>query len=110
MSNITANADFDQVAKESALKWITIFAKDVVHNVNGNLDFQRNFRCKFVQVTFGTVNIETAITHGLGFVPTGYIPVKLSNAGSVFTGITPWTGDVIYLARNTAGTVTLLIF
>lgn len=110
MSSITANTNFDQVKDDQLTKWLTIFGKDVVSTVNGNLDFLKNFKCRVVQVNFSAANVQQAITHGLGFVPIGCVQIKQSTAGHVIEGDTPWTKGVIYVKRNTVGACTLLIF
>lgn len=110
MSNITASADFTRVQDHDLERFLEIFADDVKRVVNGNLDFQTNFRAKLISVVFTSANTNTTVFHGLGQAPTGYIVSKLSAPMTVYDGTLESNKTTITLRSSAAGTALLLIF
>lgn len=45
-------------------------------------------RGNIIEVEFGTANTDQSIEHGLSRAATGYLPVSLSAAGSIYTSTT----------------------
>ncbi len=110
MSNITASTDMTQCRPEELAKFLDLFCQDVVNTVNGKLDFATNLNTKLISITFGAANTNTAVAHGLGRVPSGYIVTSASAATSVYTGSVPTSTSLLNLMASAAATVGLLVF
>ncbi len=110
MSSITESTDMTQVKPEELPKFVDLFFQDVVKVVNGDLDFQTNFNCKLISVTFGSANTDVSVGHGLGRVPAGYIVTGASAATSVYNGLTGNTNSNIVLRASAPATVGLLVY
>lgn len=50
----------------------------------------------------GSADTEFTVTHNLGAVPIGYIVMKNSKSGNVYSGTTAWTSSTIYLKHSSA--------
>jgi hypothetical protein len=114
MSKVTASTNFDQVADEGVelpqlKKFLAIFADQVVEVLTNKLDFETNFNCKLLSVTFSAANVNVAVNHGLGRVPTGYIVYQRSANLVVFDGSAN-TSTFLNLQASTAGTVSVIVF
>ena len=110
MSSITASVEMDQAKPEELAKFLTLFSQDVVAQVNGKLDFQTNFNCKLISVTFSAANTNVSASHGLGRIPAGYIVTSSSASANVFNGTSGHTTSVINLQASAAATVGLLVY
>lgn len=112
MSNITASSDMSQIDSKDidlVIKFIDLFMQNVVQVVNGQLDFKTNVNCKLLSITFSAANTNTAINHGLGRIPAGYIITGASAAALVYNG-TGNTTSVLNLMASAPATVGLLVF
>lgn len=116
-SQITASTSIDQVKKDEMGRFVDLFAQDttrvvndLLHAVNGRLDFENNFGAKIVNVVFTDADTETAVAHGIGRPPRGYIVTSLGAATTVYNSGTPWTANTIYLSATIATSADLLIF
>ena len=83
--------------------------------LNNGLKFSDNFNAQIVSYTSHAVaDTEDTIAHTLGRVPTGYLALHRSKAGTIYQGPatgTAWTATAIYVKSNVASTVfSLLIF
>ncbi len=110
MSKLTTSTDMTQCKPEELAKFMDIFCQDVEHTVNGNLDFQTNFDCKLISITFSAPNISVTVNHGLGRVPSGYIVTSASAATSVYDSTVANTTSAISLMASAPATVGLLVF
>ncbi len=110
MSSITASTDMDKVTDDDLSKYAELFFSDVVRVVNGGLDFQTNFNCKLVSITFGAFDTDTSIAHGLGRVPAGYIVTSSTAATGVYNGSIASTSSNLTLRSSNLATVGLIIF
>ncbi len=110
MSNITAGTNFDQVDKKDLDKFLSLFGADVTGTVNGKLDFQTNMNVKLVNVTFSSINTDTAVTHKLGRVPVGYLIYSSTCTTVIFNGITPNTATTLYLQCAMLGSASMIVF
>lgn len=111
MSSLTTSSDFGNLKDWEDLKrWITVWARDVESQINGNLDFTANIRCKLIDYTFLLANTEYGISHSLRKIPTGYILVNTNVATVLYNGGSTNTDSVIYLKVNTAATCKILVF
>jgi hypothetical protein len=83
--------------------------------VNGNVELGNtvdgaiNVQGKWVTVTFAAPNTDQTITHNLGRLPAGYIPMQKTAACDVYTGTVPATDSQITLKGTVATTVVLFI-
>lgn len=110
MSKITASPDVDQVKNEEFSRFCSIFNKNVQEMVNGNLDFQNNFNCKVISMSFSAINTDTAAVHNLGRVLSSYFVISKSAACDVYNGTSPATANLIYLKGTAVANVTLVVF
>lgn len=111
MSKITRETNIDLV-KDDEKRWnfVSQFFDNIKELLNNGLKFSDNFDSKFVNVSFAAANIDTAVPHGLGRVPTGYIVTRRGASLTVVDGATAWTSNIIYLKSTAIGTVTVLVF
>lgn len=110
MSSVTASTDMTQVKPEELTKFLDICLQDIVSTINGKLDFQTNFSCKLLSITFGAANVDVSTAHGLGRVPSGYIVTSASAAASVYNGSSGNTSTNIILRASAPATVGVLVF
>lgn len=110
MSSIKAPHEMTNLSPDELQKHVEILGDDLVRTINGKLDFQTNFNAKAVSAVFTAASTDTAVVHGLGRVPIGYLKTSQSVAMSVFNGTTRWTATTIYLQSSVAGTAGLLIY
>ena len=62
-------------------------------------------------VTPATPNTDFAVPISLGYLPTSYQIKNISANANIFTGVTPWTEQNIYLRCSVASvTISLFIF
>lgn len=109
MSKITASSDIQQVKPEDVQKYVDIFCQDVVHTVNGNLDFTNNFACKVLSASFTAANADTVISHNLGRVTSNFIVVAKNVSCDIYNSSA--TSSSITLKSTVApATVTLVVF
>ncbi len=110
MSKIQASTDMSNVKPEELAKFVDLFFQDVDRVVNGDLDFQTNFNCQILSITFSAVNTDTTLFHNLKRVPAGYIVISASAATSVYNGSMGNTSSSLFLRASSAATVGLLVF
>jgi hypothetical protein len=108
---ITASTDIDNVKPpEDVPRYVELALQDIVQQVNGNLTFAENIRCKLLSITFSSSDTDTTVTHGMGRVPAGYIVSGKSVACSVYDGSVDATAQTITLKSSAAATVGLIVF
>lgn len=95
---------------ESLRDYTSILLGSIVDLVSGNLSFQDNHKCSIIDYTFAAANTQYAITHGLGFAPSGYFLIGSSAATTLYNGGSTWTDKHIYLKASVATTVKIVIF
>lgn len=85
---------------------------DLLHATLHSLTFDDNMLGNFCVVTFPVApNTDLTITHGLGFIPAGYIVTRRSNGGVIYDGVTTWTTVNLYLRSTAASTgATIFVF
>lgn len=110
MSKVTASTDIQQVKPDEVARFTDLAFQDIVSTLNGNLDFQTNFNCKILSVTFSAANTQVAISHGLGRIPAGYLQISSSVAASVYNGDSSSSSSVLYLKSSAPATVGLIVF
>ncbi len=111
MSKITDEPGVDKI-KEPAeqIRFIATFLDSIKSLLNNGLGLVDNFAGKNVSATFSVANTDTALVHGLGRVPTGYIVSRRSASMNVYDGATAWTSNVIYLKSSATGTATIFVY
>jgi hypothetical protein len=110
MSKVTISSDIDRVSPEDLPRYTAIALDAIIGTINGNLDFQTNFNAKTSSVIFSAANTDTAVIHGLGRVPIGYIVYGTTAAMSIYDGATPSTSQLLYLRASATGTARILIY
>lgn len=107
---ITEGSDIDRLKPEEQPRYITRFLTQVAEAMNNNLSFVDNFNASTVAVPFSTANTDTAVLHGLGRVPVGYIVIGQNAAMSVYDGASANTTSLLYLRSSAVGTARLLVY
>ncbi len=110
MSKITASTDFARLKPEEMQKFVAILAEQLVTALNGQLDFSTNFNCKLHSISFSAADTDTALAHGLGREPTGYLVYGLSASMVVYSGSAPSTTNLLYLRSSAIGSASMIVF
>lgn len=110
MSRVTESTDITQAKPEELTAVLDRFAQNVADTLNGKIDFHTNFNGNLVNAVFTAANTDTVVAHGLGRIPTGYIPTAKTAAMHVFTGTGKWTAKLMYLQADAIGTAGLLVY
>ena len=113
MSRVKTYSNMSNLAPQDFQRFVSNLFDNLFEQINGKLDFQENIRSSPLQTVVFTGSSDIhEITHNLGFVPHGIIPIKLSaNAviyapsGSQYT----WTSTNIFLQSSAAVTASLYI-
>ena len=75
------------------------------------ISFSDNMDVVFVTyVSDGTPGNQTTVAHGLGKIPTGYIPISKDKAADVYTGAVPDNTSLYLKCSAASTTVKLLVF
>lgn len=82
----------------------------IVDTVNGNLEFDKNFKSQTVEVTFAAANTDTEIMHGLNRTTVHYLIVNKDVACDVYNGNRANVLSACYLRCTVATTLTLILF
>lgn len=77
---------------------------------NPQLTITDNLALQIITVVFGAAKASVTTAHKLGIKPTGYIPIGLTKAMTVFNGTGTTNTQQISLQSSAAGTATILIF
>lgn len=91
-------------------RYVSRIILDIYNVINGQIDFGQNLRTQRIEHAFSQTNVEYAIPHFLGRVPSGYLVVGKTAAADVYDGSTSWTDRVIYLKASAAATIRLEVF
>lgn len=110
MSKVISSTEMDKIPKEEIPRYLTIVLADIVKQINGGLDFGTNFNASSVSAIFSSANTDTAISHGLGRVPAGYLVLGSSAAMQVYDGVTDDSNLLAYLRSSAVGTANILFF
>ncbi len=95
---------------QAILDWLASFSKDVTQQINGNLTFQDNIKCEFLQVSFTTANTDMQIRHRLGRVPAGFLLVSSNAALMIYQGSQAMTSETVTFRGSAVAAATILIF
>lgn len=110
MGKVTASTDIDQVKEEDRARFTDLALQDIVAQINGELTFGENIKCRFLSVTFSSANTEVQVSHTLGKVPRGYLCFSSSAAARVYDGDSDSTSSAIFLKSDAPATVGLIVF
>lgn len=111
MGRVIANTNIDDTKeiKDLASK-CEIALTDIVSQINGNVEFDKNILTQTVVVTFpATADSQIAINHNLNVIPKGYIICKKSVACDVYDGSTLFDSKQIYLKCTVANAIVTII-
>jgi hypothetical protein len=68
-------------------------------------------RRQFAEVTTPGADVEFSISHGLGFIPLGFLVCRQDKPGITYASSTAWTTENVFLKCNVATTqMRVLIF
>lgn len=95
---------------EDLRRFASMALDEVISVINGRLSLIDNLSLKVVSVNFNVANEEKEISHGLGFVPNGYIVVGASAPMSIYDGLNPSSASIIYLKSSAVGTARVIFF
>jgi hypothetical protein len=111
MSKLTRSTNFTQLEEiEELKKFLALFGEEVVLTINGRLDFETNFACQLVRVTFSAASTDTAVAHSLGRVPTGFLLYYLDSPVAIYNGATANTSTTFYLRASNPATAKVILF
>lgn len=110
MSRITASPYVDRLPDDERPRFTAIILQQIVDALNNGLDFGTNFNARTLSITFSAAGTDTALAHGLGRPPVGYIVVGRDGAFTVYNGATASTPNLIYLRASSTGTASVLVF
>lgn len=110
MSVVTQSPDVSQLSPTDLPRFLALILKNIVKVVNGNLDFQTNFNCVLVNITFSAVDTDTQVTHNLGRIPVGRIVYAQSMKNVVYDGSKKSTPSSMFLRCSSTGTASLIVF
>lgn len=98
--------------KEDEQRWqyLSVQLKSYYDLLNRGLGFTDNFNSRTISATFAAINTNTSFEHGLGFTPTGYIPIGYTAAMSLYDGSTAWNKTNIVLKSDAVGVARILVF
>lgn len=82
----------------------------VVSAINGNLTMVDNIDVKIILCKFTSANVQQSFQHGLGRIPTGYIPIGKTVSVDVYSGKNLNTSELIYLQATAITSVSMLVF
>lgn len=110
MAKIKQIQDLSQIRDtDQFMKYSSQVHNDVVDQVNGKLEFDKNLATQTVTVKFPTANQTVAVTHGLKRTSVNYIIANASSAAHIFNGNKSNTLNTVYLQASAAGTFTLVL-
>ena len=111
MGRVVARTDVDGANDAEELGSLCEQAfRDVVSQVNGNLEFDKNMLTETVSVTFpASANTEQRISHKMNRIISDYIVCKKSVACDVYDGTTDADKNSIYLKCTVASATVKLI-
>lgn len=109
MAAINAKVDLGNVKSVDELKRYTSIAlRDIQTQMNGNLTFGANIKCRFLDVQFNTANFMTPVPHGLGQVPVMWTSGNIS-ASSVVYQTQSADATNLYLAASAVCSVRIMV-
>ena len=108
---ITPVADLSNVKDAPTfMRFAAQLFNDIIVILNGNLEFDSNFKTQSVTVVFNATNKDMAVPHNLNKTGVKYIITSKSVACDVFTGLTPQTTSVLFLQSTQKATVTMELY
>lgn len=107
---VTESTDMDKLEPDQLPRFTQKALENIASILNNGVLFSDNFNAKTLTFTFSAANIETAVIHGLGRVPTGYIQVGSSAALTVYDGASANTSSLLYLRASALGTGRVLVY
>lgn len=82
-----------------------LFAQGRVRFGNGTHSGRgENISGEFRTFLSGAADAETAVPHGIGEVPIGYIVLNQDKAGILYSSATAWTSTNVYLKSSVSAT------
>ena len=111
MSRVRNLLDFLNITDTKELaRFLSNAIREIQQAINGNINFQDNFRGKILEVTFSSANADVRVEHRLGFNAQNYLVLKRSADLTVYDGINASSETVIWLRSSAVGTATIFVF
>jgi hypothetical protein len=103
----TPETDFDKNLEKAFLRNI----EQLTEILNKGIRFEDNFSAYITTfTTSGTPGVETAITHGLKRIPSGFVVLEKDKAAHIYKGASGKSATTYYVASDVASvTVTVMI-
>lgn len=95
---------------EELRRFVSIQTQDILDAINGRLSIIENCQTKLVSVKFSAVNTTLEVSHGLGFIPNGYILAGSDAACILYDGNQPANTSSIFLKSSAVCTARVLFF
>jgi len=98
---------------EERAQYTSIQLKNYYDILSGGIKFQDNFSSRVFSATFTATSTDTTFSHGLGFIPLGYLRIDSTTAMVIYngsSGVGAWTSSNITLRSDAIGVATLLVF
>lgn len=109
MGKVNVQLSVGNVPTWEELKRFTSVALSAIgQQINGNLTFSDNLNVRFIDVTFPSANIVTAIPHNLGRVPIMWLSGNVDASAIVFEGQSADNTNV-YLEASAACSARILV-
>jgi hypothetical protein len=108
----TETPDEKNAFEKGLEKELLSYSQEIAQVINKGIKFTDNFDSQIKTISdSGLADSENTIAHTLKRVPTGYLILKINNAGIVYDSGTAWTDTNIYLKCSSANAaITILIF
>lgn len=94
-------------------RFVSAFLDQLYTQFNGKIDFVSNIRASGPSVVGFTNSTNVrGVTHGLGFVPNGFLTINKTAAADIYAAngtSYPWTSTVIYLQASAGVTATFYV-
>lgn len=103
----TSNLD---PGSEQFVSFVSQVLNGILNILNGNVQFTDNCLSELITVTFNSANVQQAISHKLGRLPSGYILCGSRAATTLYDGASPSTTSSVFIQSTVATTVKILVF
>lgn len=102
LSNIKDTTDF--------IRFASALISNICDVVNGNVQFDSNFKSQTVSVTFPAGATDVSVQHNLNKTGVNYLAARKSAPCDVYTGSGAATNNTVVLRGTAASTVILVLY
>jgi len=102
MGKVTTPSNFSTVKTwEDLRRFAAQLCQDIVNQINGGLTFKDNIQNTELSAFFPLADKDVALTHTLGYVPSGFLVVGLDSAAIIYNS-TAANANQIFLKSSVA--------